>query len=414
MTMTVGPNDTAIAAPVFLPFSPEFAADPYPHYAAIVRDNPIHFAESIGAWVLAGHRVAAQGLRDLRFESRPGKFADPLAGRALQSPSTRILTGMVGYVDPPLHTRMRALIREAMNPYVGPALRETIERNVEAAVECVALQGEFDLVSDLTLPLACDIISRVLGVPASDAQELRAATRSMARIFDPLPTTAVRQEIDQAVSRFRDYFLGLIGLRRRAPGDDMISRLIRGVRPELRLSDNDIVSNCALIYMSGQESPGNLIASSMLALSQFPEQWEVLHQHADELPLAVEELIRFSSPAQFSARTAATDCEYADRKIARGEVVFMLIAAANRDPARFHEPDRVDLRRVDNPHLAFGGGLHHCMGSEISRMQLESFLRSLVRRRLRVVVPNQQLLWKPYLAMRGLTHLQVRLESYAP
>lgn len=396
--------------PVFDPFSSDFATDPYLQYRSIVQRNPVHFSDRIGGWVVARYAENNRLFRDLRLKSRPDRLGAPLKGRALESLSTRMLTGLISHVDPPLHTRMRSITREAFHHAPIETLKPFVRDRVNNRLDQLVGKGDFDLVGEFSLPLSTDVISRVLGVPPGDGAELLDATNGLFHIFDPLPTPEIQARIDGAVVRFREYFSRLIGERRRQPREDLISALVHGVRPEMRLSDNDIVSNCTLIYGAGRQSPGNLIAGSVLALSQFPDQWQVLQEGPAAIPPAVEEFLRFATPSQFSARSASVDISCGGQTFARGDVIFLLNAAANRDPEIFHEPDRLDLRRAENPHLAFGAGIHHCMGSEISRTVLAAVVGALVHRRLKIVALPQELRWKPYLATRGLESLKVHFQ----
>ena len=399
---------TIAVAPCFDPFAPEFRCDPYPRYFQLVCDNPVHFSPAVSAWVLAGYAEVARGFRDLRLASQPRRYSVGLSGLAVQSQTSRVLSGMIGYLDPQIHTRIRGLIRQAMPQTFSKDLANLMAEQVQQRVAALQKLQEFDVVEDLALPLSIAAISHVLGVPVEDAEPLKQATTDFFRVFDPMTTPENRRKIDRAGMEFRDYFLRQIGLRRRSPGDDMLSRLVHAQHPEFRLSDNDIVSNCILIYTSGQQSPTNLISNSIRALSQFPDQWDVLLAGTRGIPAAIEEFLRFAGPSQFSARTLTADCEYGGAAIPRGEVVFLLNAAADRDPRRFTSPNALDLQRTDNAHLAFGAGVHHCMGSELTRQILSSLFQFFVENQLRLEVPPQRFEWKPYLATRGLEALRVR------
>ncbi|MFN0050813.1 MAG: cytochrome P450 [Planctomycetales bacterium] len=393
----------------FDPFAADFAVNRYAQYRQIVRTNPVHYSHALEAWVLATYAEVSRAFRDLRLSSRPVKVSNPHVRRALHSSSIAMLqSGMLGYVDPPVQPRLRGLIKAALDSQTINSLSLRVQTLAEELFDALQNRDEFDLVSEVARPLAVGTIANVLGIAAADVPRLERATPGFFRVFDPLSGVEAQSEITAAIQEFRASLASLIGYRRQHPDDGVLSRMVHGIGPELRLSDNDIIANCVLLFASGQESPANLIANGTLALLQFPEQWEKLRARPELIPQGVEELLRLVGPSQFSARMATADYEVAGRTIPKGEIVFLLNAAANRDPARFDSPDLLDLERPNNHHLSFGLGVHHCMGTEITRLQARIFFQLLSKRCPKLSLPPQELKWKPFLATHGLQSLILR------
>jgi hypothetical protein len=238
---------------------------------------------------------------------------------------------------------------------------------------------------------------------------LRQWSKFFFAIFDPMPSADVHDQTQNAINEFRDYLGWLLSDRRENPGTDVISRLIAARAMGQKLSANDILSTTLLVFAAGDENIVNLIGNSMLGLMESPAQWEMLCRLESIPSSAIEELLRFAGPSQFSGRTAREDVEIGGQQIRSGDVVLLLTACANRDPSQFEDPDRLDLLRLDNPHVAFGNGRHHCLGADLSRAELRCFMDVLRQGYSNLRLDPAPMHWKQSTAVRGPEKIPVSL-----
>jgi cytochrome P450 len=384
----------------FDPFSPEAIADPYPLYARFRREDPVHWSEKLHSWVLFRHDDVSAFFRDDERLSSDRSKAPRFAGAATAG-GAEIRTVAT---DPPEHTVVRAILNASLTPRVrglGPRVEALVaERLAEIA------EPTLDLISRFAYPLPIAVIAELLGIPAQDRPQLEERSRLVARGMDRFYSGP---EASEGLRDLGAYFFQLVQERRGTAGDDLVRRLLAAEYRGDRLSDLEVVAMCTALVFGGHETTVNLLGNGTLALLRAPAELDRLRDEPALVASAVEELLRFDSPAQFISRTARVGFELRGRRIAAGDTVMAAIGSANRDPAVFPDPDRLDLGRSPNPHLAFGLGTHVCPGAALSRLEARVAFPALLRR-----FPNMRLagppVWRRTVVLRGLERLPVRVD----
>jgi pimeloyl-[acyl-carrier protein] synthase len=406
----------AQTAPEFNPLLPEFRDDPYPFYHRLRSEEPVHRSQ-MGFWVLTRYADVAALLRDPRMSNDPRNSAGGLRGMqpptvAGEGPSPDWVAEApaIMFLDPPEHTRLRTLVNKAFTPQAVESLRPRIERIVAGALDRAVAAGGMDLVEELAYPLPLTIICEMLGVPEADRAAFRAWSPELVRLLDPVLAQDALERAVRARLELGDYVRELVAVHRRRPAGNLLSALIAveegAVEGGARLSEDELVSMCMLLLLAGHETTASLIANAALALLRHPGQWARLVERPGLADGAVEEALRYDSPAQFVTRAAMADIEVSGRRICRGDDVVLVIAAANRDPEQFLQPDRFDLERQDVRHLSFGGGAHFCLGAPLARLESRIALAGLASH-----LPTLHLAGEPLrgdtLLLRGLRSLPV-------
>jgi cytochrome P450 len=393
----------------FDPLDPGFLADPYPAYHRLRAADPVH-RHPLGFYVLTRYDHVAGFLRDPRFgkagyqaifEARFGGGAD----------GTWVGTSML-FRDPPDHTRLRALVSQAFTPRVVETLRPRVQDIVDRLLARAAGTGTMDLIADLAYPLPVTVISELLGVPPGDSELVKEWSFDLARALDAIalpvgPDVIARGR--RATAALVEYFRALAHERRRRPADDLLTGLVEAEEAGDRLSERELLATCVLLYVAGHETTVNLIGNGTLALLRHPAEWRRLAADPGLLPGAVEELLRYDGPVQRTGRTASADVEIGGVTVPAGTLVLAFLGAANRDPAQFPEPDRLDVGRVEPRHLAFGLGIHYCLGAPLARLEAQVALGSLLRRHPTLSLATDRVAWRPSSTLRGLEALPVRL-----
>src|SRR5919197_1476920 len=381
--------------PVFNPFDPVTHRDPYPSYRRLREQAPVN-QPFPGIWILTRYRDAAALLRDPRGSSDRRKsemyelflqsLPEPLDPEELQ-PSMLFL-------DPPDHDWLRGLVHKAFTPRVVEALRVRVEEVVADLLDEVAERGEMDVVADLAYPLPVAVICDMLAVPESDRAAVRRWSQDLIYTIDPIipPDALARAQL--AGREFREYLAGLIAERRRRPGEDLLSGLIQAEDEGRQLNQAELVSTCVLLLIAGHETTSGLIGNGALALLRHPDELLKLRDDPNLIRSAVEELLRFDSPVQLTGRLMLEDVEIDGHRIAKGEDVVALVGAANRDPDQFADPDRLDLARVENRHMAFGGGIHFCLGAHLARLEGRVAIGELVGRFPGMELASDDVAWR--------------------
>jgi len=396
----------AASEELFNPFRPEFHADPYPFYHRLRSVEPVH-QTSMGFWVLTRYDDVVMVLRDPRF-GRDG-FEHLLAAVYGDDRESGRLSRSMLFRDPPDHTRLRALVSKAFTPRVIESMRAHIRDIVDRLLDRVQDAHGMDVIADLAYPLPVTVICEMLGVPAGDQGAIRQWSSDVARSLDAIgmPSDAEIVTRGRAARReLADYFRRLLPERRRHPQDDLLSLLIAAEEAGDKLSEGELLATCILLVIAGHETTVNLIGNGTLALLRHPDQLGRLREDPALIHSAVEELLRYDSPVQRTARITNTDVEVDGRAIAKGSMVVAAIGAANRDPAHFPEPDRLDIARRDNRHVAFGFGIHFCLGAPLARVEGQIALGTLLRRMPGMALTGTPA-WRASSTLRGLTALPV-------
>jgi cytochrome P450 len=382
------------------PFLPEVRLDPYPVYQQLREREPVQWNEHIEIWTLTRYADVAAVLRDGRMS------ADRTTADRFRLPPGRQIYQSMLTLDPPDHTRLRTLVNKAFTPTTVSRLRPRIQALVDEILDKAEEEGSLEVIADLAYPLPVTVIAEMLGVPPEDYQIFKDWSATLAANLDPLRAGEMREAAFDARDALSEYLSGIVDKRRARPRDDMISALLAVEESGDALSHRELLIMCNLLLIAGHETTVNLIGNGLRALLTHPDQLERLRDEPDLIETAVEELLRFDSPVQLTGRVVSEDLEVGGVQMRPGHFVMVLLGAANRDPAQFPDPDRLDLARHPNQHLSFGRGIHFCLGAPLARVEGQVAIGSLVRRfpRLRLAGEPVQ---RDTVTLRGLESLPV-------
>jgi cytochrome P450 len=389
---------------------PANRADPNPVYKQFRDNGPIQLPEA-NVTVFSAYRDCDEALRHPL--SSTDRLKSTFAQRVLAGGTTARPMGPPGFLflDPPDHTRLRKLVSKAFVPKVVNELQPEIAELVDGLLDHVAERGRFDVISDLAYPLPVAVICRLLGVPLEDEREFGRASALLAQALDPFfavtgePAEGMEERI-RAGQWLRQYLRDLIGQRRSQAGDDLMSRLIAVEESGDQLTEDEIVSTCSLLLIAGHETTVNLIANAILAMLRHPAQWVALGADADRAPAVIEETLRYDPPVQLVARIASDDMTIGDTQVAKGDTMLLLLAAAQHDAGEFERPDTFDPDRKAFRHLAFGKGLHYCLGAPLARLEAAIALSAVTARFPEARLDGEPA-YKPNVTLRGLSTLPV-------
>jgi len=391
----------------FNPMDPEFLADPYPTYHRLRAEDPVH-QSPLGFWVLTRYDDVSAVLRDPRFIKEP--LAALVAARFGAEVPRGVGLSMLDR-DPPDHTRLRGLVSKAFTPRVVDGLRSRIQQIVDELITRVQAAGSMDVIEEFAYPIPVNVICEMLGVPLADHERFKGWSLDIARGLDSIwlpPDSEVPRRSAASRHAINDYFRGLIAQRRASPRGDLLSALIAAEEAGDKLNEEELLATCILLLIAGHETTVNLIGNGVLALLRNPGELERLRATPGLITNAVEELLRYDGPVQRTARVASAPATIGGRTIAKGEMVMPFIGAADRDPAQFRDPDRLDLTRGDNRHIAFGWGIHFCLGAPLARVEGQIALDTLVRRLPGLELVTHEPEYRQSLTLRGLKTLPVK------
>lgn len=399
---------------IYDPWSPDFVANPYPAYEVLRREAPVFYHEPADQWVISRHADVDALLRDRRLgrsylhvgsHEEFGRRAEPDFLRPFWDV---IRAGMLD-VEPPAHTRLRRLVSKAFTARMVEGLRPTVRRLAEELAGGLVDKGEGDLLAEVAEPLPVTVIAEMLGVPSADRHLLRPWSADMCGMFELNPSPEAQHTAARAAAEFAGYLRGLARARAAEPRDDLISELVHVVDAGGdRLTEDELIGTCVLLLNAGHEATVNATGNAWWSLFRNPGELAGLRAGHTSIEPAVEELLRYDTPAPMFERWALADVEIGGVTIPRGSEVALQFASANRDPAVFPDPDVLDLAREPNPHVAFGLGIHYCLGAPLARIELAESFRALLR-----LAPGLSLVaepeWKPGFVLRGLRSLQVAI-----
>ncbi len=391
----------------FNPFLPEFHANPYPFYRRLREHDPVH-ETPMGFWVLTRYDDVVTILRDPRFGRE--EFAPLLAAIYGDEASPGSIPRSMLFRDPPDHTRLRTLVNRAFTPRVVENLRPRIQQIVEEVLNRAEDTKGMDVIADLAYPLPVTVICEMLGVPQADRERIKQWSADVARSLDAIGMPADPEVVERGrASRgaLIGYFRDLVPERRKYPQADLLSLLIAAEEQGDKLSEGELLAMCVLLFIAGHETTVNLIGNGLLALLQHPEQLGRLRDEPSLIQGAVEELLRYDSPVQRTARITTVPVEIDGRKIEAGKMIVAAVGAANRDPAHFADPDRLDITRRDNHHIAFGFGIHFCLGAPLARLEGQIAIGTLLRRMPGLKLATSAPEWRESSTLRGLKTLPV-------
>jgi len=385
-------------------------SDPYPLYHRLRAEDPVHWSERFSSWLLTRYGDVALALKDSRLSAnRTGVFMRQLPDAMTQTlePLREHLATWLSHSDPPHHTRLRVLVSKAFTPGIVEAMRGHIQAIVEDLLESIRSKHEIDIIRDIAYPLPAAVISDMLGVPPEGREHFKQWAEDIMAFTGggALALPRIAEQAQKSLFEMYDYFGELMRERRRQPQADLISALTRVEEQGDVLNEEDLIGLCDQLLTAGHDTTRNLIGNGILALLQNQDQLQKLWEDPGLIISAVEELLRYDSPLQRQTRVAKEDFELAGKHICKGQPVLSMLGAANRDPGQFADPDRLDIRRRNNGHLAFGSGIHYCLGAPLSRLEGQIAIGTIVQRfpDIRLANPVQQ--WRENMSVRGLVSL---------
>ena len=387
---------------LYNPLAARFIRDPYPTYARLRSRSPAHRSRLLNACVFTRYADVEAILRDFR---RFSNVPTSVERRRSYTPPRADWTML--FLDPPEHTRLRALVNQAFTPRAVEALEPHIRSIMEQLLDDIDDPSAFDLIAAVANPLPVIVIAEMLGVPPEDRAQFKFWSDERARILEPITSTDERRRAVAAVESLDAYFMPIISARRLDPRDDIISALAQAEEEGDQLTEREMLLMLRLLMVAGNETTTNLIGNGMLALLRNPDQLQLLEDDPSRIPAAVEELLRFDAPVQFDLRGVLEDCEVNGARLRRGEAALLSIGAANRDPEVFEDPERLDVQRSKGSNISFGRGIHHCLGAPLARLEGRVALEVLLERFSSMRLLTDRPAFRRAIVLRGLESLPV-------
>jgi cytochrome P450 len=395
---------------LYILLDPQILADPYPLYHRLRTEDPVHWDPYLHTWVVTRYEDVLTVLQHFSASRTPTPEQLTAMGLPKLVPFAEVLIRQMLFLDPPAHGRIRLLASKAFTPRRVEALRSHIQDITNNLLDAVQDKRSMDVIADLADPLPAIVTAEIMGLPTSDWKLLTAWSTNFAEIlgnFQHNPDGA--SNVLHTLEELTQYFREAIREHQKNPRDDLISAFLAAEQEGDRLTEEEVVANSIMVMTGGQETTTNLIGNGMLTLLRHPEQLEQLRANPQLIPTAIEELLRYESPIQYTSRLAPYDLELGEKSIKKRQAVIAVIGAANRDPERFPDPDQLDITRKDNRHLAFSWGAHFCFGAPLARLEGHVAFDTLLRR-----MPGMKLVpgpasWRANMGFRGLTTLPVTL-----
>ena len=405
----VGPKKDKVLSLYHL-LDPEVLANPYPLYHRLRTEDPVHWDSFLHAWVVTRYADVIRVLHHFSANRTPTPEQLSSMNLSALNPIAKVMVRQMLFMDPPDHTRLRALASAAFTPRRMERLRSHIQGIADNLIDRIVSKGSTDLIADFAAPLPAIVTAEMLGVPVADHEQLKNWSADFAEMLgnfqhNPDRVPRVLCSVEGMGAYFRSAMREQEHLR-----DGLIHAMMTAEVDGSKLTEEEIVANLIVTMVGGQETTTNLIGNGMLTLLRNPSEMETLRADSSIIPSAVEELLRYESPSQHTARLAPEDLEMGGRQIRKRQAVIAIMGAANRDPERFPDPDRLDFTRPDNRHLAFGWAAHFCFGAPLARIEGQIAFETLLRRLPNLALqPNAPLVWRHNLGLRGLTALHVTL-----
>jgi cytochrome P450 len=405
----------------FDPRDPDFITDPFPVLLHLMEHDPVFWSDKLRGWVLTRYDHVRASLRDPRLSAdRVRPFLAHFRGEERPTVAHLVehLSMWASFNEPPVHTRLRGLMNKAMTLSSIAALEPRIRALADELLDKVMDRGAMDMIEDFAYPLSATVIADLFGVPRADVPLLKRWSDELGAFIVQSRTLANKYAVaDGGLRAMTSYFEDIVAERRRRPRQDMLSRLIAAEEKGDLLSPEELLACCALLFFAGHETTTHLLGNGMIALLRHPEALATLRERRDDAALmtsAVEEMLRWDGPLLMMARVAAEDFELEGKHIQAGSRVFLMIAAANRDPRVFPDPHRFDIRRPDNRHIAFGNGVHHCIGAPLARLEARVAFPRLLERLVDPKLAVSSLVWRDAFVVRGVDQLPIQFPRPVP
>jgi len=398
---------------LFRLLDPEVLANPYPLYEQFRTEDPVHWDPFLHAWVVTRYADVVHVLHHFSANRTPTPEHLSTMGLAALNPIAQVMVRQMLFLDPPDHTRLRALASVAFTPRRVERLRSHIQEIMDGLIDPVVARGHMDVIADFASPAPAIITAEMLGVPVEDHQQLKEWSADFAEMLGNFQHNPDRfPRVLRSVEDMCSYFRSAMKEQRLHPREGLVSAMMEAKVDGAALTEEEIIANLIVTMVGGQETTTNLIGNGVLTLLRNPSEMERLRSDSSLIASAVEELLRYESPSQHTARLAPTDVELGGKQIRKRQAVIAVMGAANRDPDRFPDPDRLDVSRADNRHLAFGWAAHFCFGAALARMEGQIAFQTLLRRLPNLKLdPLARLVWRDNLGLRGLTSLPVYFDK---
>jgi len=390
---------------------PDVLADPYPLYHRLRREDPVHWDPFLHTWVVTRYADVVRVLRDFSAVCTPTPAQLSAMGLSALNPIAQVMVKQMLFLDAPAHSRIRSLAAAAFTPQRVEVLRGHIREIVRGLLGKVKPRASMDVIADLAVPLPCIVTAEILGVPVEDHHQLKLWSQDFAEMLGNFQHNPDRiPKILKTTEDMTAYFRAAMHGNNLRP-DGLVNSLKNAEIQGDRLTEEEVVANSIVTMVGAQETTTNLIGSGALSLLRHPDQLEKLRVDPSLIPSATEELLRYESPSQHTVRLAPEDTELGGKEIRKRQAVRAVMAAANRDPERFPDPDRLDITRQDNRHVAFGYGAHFCFGAPLARIEGQIALEEMVRWFPHWSLEPGPLVWRTNSGLRGLTSLRVSFPS---
>jgi pimeloyl-[acyl-carrier protein] synthase len=387
---------------------PDVLANPYPLYHRLRSEDPVHWDPYLHAWVVTRYADVVNVFQHFSANRTPTPEQLTAMGLSTLTPLAEVMVRQMLFLDPPAHGRVRGLASKAFTSRRVEVLRGHIKDITRRLLDAVQDNGRMDVIADLAYPLPAIVTAEMLGVPTSDWKQLTAWSANFAQVLGNFQHNPERApQVIRSLEEMIAYFRAAIADQRQHPREGLIHAYLTAEVDGDRFSEEEVIANTIVTMVGGQETTTNLIGNGVLSLLRNPDQFERLQNDLSLIPSAVEELLRYESPSQQTARLAPDDVMLGDKLIRKRQAVIAVMGAANRDPQRFPDPDKLDLGRPDNRHVAFAWASHFCFGAPLARIEGQTAFEAIVRRMPDIKLDGSPLKWRENLGLRGLTALHV-------
>lgn len=394
---------------------PDVLAEPYALYARLRNEDPVHWDPFLHTWVITRYDDVMKVLKSFSADRTPTPEQLAAMGLETMGPIAKVLVKQMLFMDAPAHTRIRSLAAHAFTPARVQALRQQVQQIMDSLIDALDGRREFDIIEEIANPLPAIVTAQMLGVPTADHRQLKAWSADFAEMLGNFQHNPNR--IGQMLKTVEDvtaYFKAAVQDQRRNPSGGLIHALLTAEIDGDKLTDEEVVANTVVTMVGGQETTTNLIGNGLLTLFRNPEAKQRIMNDPSIISAAVEELLRYESPSQHTGRIAPADVEIGGKLIRKGQAVLAVMAAANRDPAQFTNPDSLDFTRAENRHLAFGWAAHFCFGAPLARLEAQIVFPTILRRLKNLRVKTEDLTWRFNLGLRGLIALPATFDEIVP
>ena len=390
---------------------PDVLANPYPLYHRLRTEDPVHWDSYLHSWVVTRYRDVVTVLQSFSAARTP--TPEQLRGLGLSElePVAEVMVRQLLFRDPPAHTRLRSLAAAAFSTSKVEALRQHIQEITDKLINAVVAKGRMDVISDLADLLPATLTAELMGVPVEDLCQLKAWSKDFSEMlgnfqYNPGRTAVMLKTVEQMT----DYFRRRMGAKACSSQEGVVHALMNAEVDGDRLTEEEVIANSIITLVGGLETTTNLIGNGLLSLLRNPAELRVLRANPSFYPSTIEELLRYESPIQYTSRLAPADVDLGGKLIRRHQAVIAVLGAANHDPERFRDPDRLDITRQDNRHLAFGWGAHFCFGAPLARLEGQIALSTILRRLSNLALDATALVWRTNIGFRGLETLPVTFD----